>query len=105
MALRLRRGVHEQHAPAVALGEHDTAFLAVLIAQHGECGQRGQAQSFGVAARQRGLQPEVAGGEQQVLNIRLMAEWPTERMAQLRRIGGHMVQARDEAQRGKCCER
>ena len=88
----------EQHALAVALGQHDDARLAAFTLQQGERGQRRELQPIYRAAAEPGFEADVFGGQQQVGGVGLVAGRPAELVRQVRRVSGDVVQARDQAQ-------
>ena len=97
-ALHGTGGVLEQHALAVALGEHDAAFGAGLVAQHGQGRQRRECQSVGSGSAELGLEADVLGREQQVGQAGPMAKGPAELMCQVGGVGGDLMQAGDQAE-------
>jgi hypothetical protein len=80
--------VHQQHALAIALGQHHQA--AVMQAR--QRGQRGQRQTFGHAARGLGLQAQALGGQQQVLRREGVMQRFAQAVQQGQGVGGHLMQ-------------
>jgi hypothetical protein len=90
-----RFGGLEQHALAVALGEHDPAAV-------GHARQRGKWNKFealGRRGRALGLQAQVLRGQKQVVAAQGLAGCLAESVAQRGGLGDDVVKAGDDAQR------
>ena len=89
--------VHEEDALAVGLGQHDDA----AVVEHGQRRQRGERQSIRRRARGLGLEAEPLGGQEKIAGGRDVICSQTQGVPHRGGVGGHVMHARDEAQRAQ----
>ncbi len=89
--------VLEQHALAVALGQHDHA----AVTHQGQCRQRRQREPIDTGAAAFGLEAQALGRQQQVIGGEGFAGGLAQLVQQRGRLGSHVVQTGDQAQSGE----
>lgn len=99
--MHLRQRVLQQHPLAVTLGEDHGAHVAIRAPQLGQCGQWAQGKPVGRGAREFGLEAQVLCGPEQVLRAGGLARLQTQLVRQGGWVGGYLVEAGQDAQRGQ----